>query len=162
MLAVFYVIFFGWVFFSTLLSFPLASIAEDLGISLFENTTDVQTDSTQAELDPILKLMGASPLAYVLFLLTFPAALVGLYLGQKLIHSRTLRSLHTAAKRFRIIRVLQGFILTWIVLGAFAFVADILGLIEIEYVFSGGKFWIYALVSPLWHLWGYISQTLKR
>jgi len=140
---------FGWVFFSTLLSFPLASIAEDLGISLFENTTDVQTDTTQAELDPILKLMGASPIAYVLFLLTFPAALVGLYLGQKLIHSRTIQSLHTAANRFRIMRVVQGFILTWIVLGTFAFVANVLGLIEIEYVFSGGKFWIYALVSLL-------------
>jgi membrane protease YdiL (CAAX protease family) len=86
-------------------------------------------------------------LAYLLFLLTFPSALIGLYLGQKFVHSRSIKALHTAARKFRLTRLAQGFLLTWIVLGSFAFIADVLGLIEVEYIFSGGKFWIYALVS---------------
>ena len=106
------------------------------------------TDSSEF-MDVITRIMGASPLAFTLFLLTFPAGLIVLYLGQTKIHKRTLLSLHTAATKFRWVRVIQGFLLTWIVLGAFAFGAKALGIIEIQYVFAGGKFWVYALVSLL-------------
>ena len=102
-----------------------------------------------AAMEVITQIMGASPLAFALFLLTFPAGLIALYLGQKKIHRRSLTALHTAASKFRWIRVLQGFLLTWFVLGVFAFFADMMGIIEVQYVFSGGKFWIYALVSLL-------------
>ena len=102
-----------------------------------------------AVMDVITRLMGASSLAFALFLLTFPAGLAALYLGHAKIHKRSLKALHTAASKFRWVRVLQGFLLTWIVLGVFAFLADKLGVIEIQFVFSGGTFWIYALVSLL-------------
>jgi len=138
--------FFAWFIFSIFLSFPLMLIAGSLDLPLFEATpTSDGTDTT----DPLLQLMGASPIAYAIFLLTFPAALTGLYFGQKLIHSRTLTLLHTAAARFRWMRVFRGFFLTWIVLGAFAAVGNALGLIDVEYVFSGGRFWMFALVSLL-------------
>ena len=137
----------AWFVLSGILTIPLFPIAESHGINLFGEST-ATTDSTSAN-DAILELMGASPLAYVLFLLTFPAALIGLFIGQKLIHKRTLTLLHSAAKRFRWFRVFQGFFLTWIVLGAFAFITLTLGFIEVEFVFNGEKFWIYALVSLL-------------
>ncbi|MEP3655165.1 MAG: CPBP family intramembrane glutamic endopeptidase [Litorimonas sp.] len=136
---------FGWFFFSLMLSYPLSIVAENAGVNLYEGATS----SAEIERDPILQLMGASPLAYALFLLTFPAALTGLYFGQKFIHTRSLASLHTAASKFRWLRVFQGFFLTWIVLGAFAVSAEAFGLIDVQFVFGGGKFWIYALVSLL-------------
>ena len=108
-----------------------------------------QGDDTSAIMDVISKIMAASPLAFALFLLTFPVGLIALYIGQTKIHKRSLLSLHTAASKFRWIRVLQGFFLTWIVLGAFAFGAQALGLMEVEYVFDGGRFWMFAAVSLL-------------
>lgn len=95
------------------------------------------------------QIMGASPVAFALFLLTFPAGLIALYLGYVKVHKRPLLTLHSAASRFRWIRVIEGFFLTWIVLGGFAFVAQALGIIEVQYIFAGGRFWIYALVSLL-------------
>lgn len=100
-------------------------------------------------MDVFNQIMEASPIAFAFFLLTFPAALIALYLGQTKIHQRSLRALHTAAAKFRWVRVLQGFLLSWIVLGSFSLAANALNLIEIQYIFAGGKFWIYALVSLL-------------
>jgi len=102
-----------------------------------------------ALMDVLSQIMEASPLAFALFLLTFPFGLIALYLGQKFVHKRTLLSLHSAASKFRWMRVFQGFFLTWIVLGAFAFGAQALGIIEVQYVFDGGRFWIFAAVSLL-------------
>jgi len=104
------------------------------------------SDSSEV-MDVFTQIMGASPLAFTLFLLTFPAGLIALYFSQVKIHKRSLLSLHTAASKFRWIRVLQGFLLTWVVLGGFAFGAEALGIIEVQYVFNGGKFWIFAAVS---------------
>lgn len=137
----------AWFVLSLILTIPLFPIAESLDINLFGGSIDA-SDNGSAN-DPVLELMGASPLAYILFLLTFPAALIGLFIGQKFIHKRLLTSLHTAAIRFRWFRVLQGFFLTWIILGLFALIAQALGLIEVDYVFDGGRFWIYALISLL-------------
>lgn len=137
---------FAWFFLSMVLSIPLMAIASSLGLSLIESVEPADGSGTT---DPLLQIMGASPLAYAIFLLTYPAALTGLYLGQKLLHSRTLTSLHTAAKRFRTPRVLQGFLLTWIVLGAFSYIGNLLGFLDVEYVFAGGRFWLFALVSIL-------------
>ncbi len=100
-------------------------------------------------MDVIGQIMGASPLAFGLFLLTFPTGLIVLYVCQKHVHKRTITSLHTAASSFRLPRVFEGFLLTWLVLGVFTFVANALGIIEVKYIFAGGTFWIYALVSLL-------------
>jgi len=102
-----------------------------------------------AAMDVISKIMGASPLAFALFLITFPAGLAALYLAHKKIHKRSLLALHTAVNKFRWLRVLQGFFLTWIVLGLFALLAEKFGIIEIKFVFSNEKFWFFALVSLL-------------
>ncbi|GGX59112.1 hypothetical protein GCM10011309_05830 [Litorimonas cladophorae] len=108
-----------------------------------------QGSDSSAIMDVVGQIMGASPLAFALFLLTFPAGLIVLFVCQRKVHKRTITSLHTAAKKFRIPRVVEGFFLTWVVLGAFSIAANALGIIEVKYIFAGGKFWIYALVSLL-------------
>jgi len=102
------------------------------GIVVFIVTTRLSNqgaDSTEL-MNVITRIMGASPLATK-------------------IHKRSLLSLHTAASKFRWNRVLQGFFLTWIVLGTYAFAAHHLGITNVEYIFAGGKFWIFALASLL-------------
>ena len=95
----------------------------------------------------LMKAMGVSPLAYMLFLLVFPASLIALYLGQKFIHKRTLLSLHTAAQKIRWSRGMQAFLLTWTVLGSFTLIGHFSGLSPINTNFDAGRFAIYALVS---------------
>ena len=95
----------------------------------------------------LTKAMGVSPVAYMLFLLVFPASLIALYLGQKFIHKRTILSLHTAAKKIRWSRGMQAFLLTWAVLGSFVVVGHFSGLSPINTNFDAGRFAIYALVS---------------
>ena len=136
---------FAWFFFSLILFVPIELISASLDPTLFKS----MGSGTPNPSDKLLVVMGISPIAYALMLLTFPVALIGLYVGQKHLHMRTLTALHTAAKQFRPVRVIQGFFLSWIVLGAFAFTAKSLGLIDVEYVFNGGKFWIYAAISLL-------------
>ena len=46
-------------------------------------------------LDFMQQMMGLSPITYGLFLLTFPAGCLGLYLAQKFVHKRSLKALHT-------------------------------------------------------------------
>ncbi|MEP4051710.1 MAG: CPBP family intramembrane glutamic endopeptidase [Litorimonas sp.] len=118
-------------------------------VSIVTSVLSSQGADSSVVMDVISQVMGASPVAFALFLLTFPTGLIALYFGQRLIHKRSLLSLHTAATKFRWMRVLQGFVLTWIVLGAFALGAEALGIIEVQYVFAGGKFWIFAIVSLL-------------
>jgi membrane protease YdiL (CAAX protease family) len=118
-------------------------------ICIVTSVLSSQGSDSSAIMDVVGQIMGASPLAFAFFLLTFPAGLIVLFLCQRKVHRRTITSLHTAAKKFRIPRVVEGFFLTWIVLGAFSFAANALGIIEIQYIFAGGKFWIYALVSLL-------------
>jgi len=66
------------------------------------------------ELNP--KIVAASPLIFMLILLTFPGALIAPYLGQKFLHNRSIKSLHTAATKIRWGRGLQAFFVTWVVL----------------------------------------------
>ncbi len=118
-------------------------------ICLLTSTLASRGSDSSEIMNVFTQIMGASPIAFVLFLLTFPAGLIALYIGQTRIHKRSLTSLHTAALKFRWVRAGQGFLLTWIVLGAFAFGAESLGIIEVRYIFAGGTFWIYAFVSLL-------------
>jgi membrane protease YdiL (CAAX protease family) len=143
--------FFAWGFFQVVLLSPFPSIAEAVDPELHAQLISIFSGASDSDLltDVLTRLMGASPLAFALFLLTFPAGLLGLYFGQKILHKRTLTSLHSAAKRFRWTRAFQGFFLTWAVLGTFAVIGNILGFIEVKYIFNGGRFWIYALISLL-------------
>ncbi|WP_051279139.1 CPBP family intramembrane glutamic endopeptidase [Hellea balneolensis] len=95
----------------------------------------------------ILKAMGVSPMAYMLFLLVFPFSLIALYLGQKFLHKRSILSLHTTAKKIRWSRGLQAFCVTWVVLGSLTAVGHFTGLSPINTNFDAGRFLIYALVS---------------
>jgi len=106
-------------------------------------------NSTDVLMQAFSDFMAGSPFAFAIFLLTFPVGLIGLYLGQKYFHHRSLKSLHSAAQNFRWIRIVQGFFLTWVVLGGFSLIADALGFMDVKYVFNGGKFWIYAAISLL-------------
>ena len=137
---------FAWFFLSMILAIPLTVIASSLDVALIEEFATSQNGGTR---DPALQLMGASPIAYALILLTFPAALVGLFVGQKFVHLRTIRSLHTAANKFRFSRAFQGFILTWMVLGIFSIAGNAVGFINVEFVFNGKRFWAFAFVSLL-------------
>jgi len=144
-IAVTFMIIVAWIFFGTILFEAIEGISDSLDPALFEGPDSKTLGSSNY----LLVVMGASPLAYALMLLSFPVALIGLYFGQKYIHIRTLTALHTSAKRFRFSRAIQGFFLAWTVLGAFALIGQALGFIEINYVFNGEKFWIYAFVSLL-------------
>lgn len=101
-----------------------------------------------AEANAIMnKLIGTTPGAFAFMLLTFPAALVGLYLGQKFIHKRTLTSLHSAFSKFRWNRAIQAFFIMWAVLAGFSALAHFTGLSEAAYVFDVKRFFGFALVS---------------
>lgn len=93
--------------------------------------------------------LGLSPITFALFLLTFPLGCLGLYLMQKAIHRRSVMSLHNAVGHIRWGRIIEGFALTWIVLGGFAIIGVLTGLIEVRNVFSNERFWGFAIVSLL-------------
>ena len=95
----------------------------------------------------MMKAIGVSPVAYMLFLLVFPFSLIALYLGQKFLHKRTILSLHTSAEKIRWSRGLQAFFITWIVLGAFTAIGHFTGLSPIKTNFDAGRFAIYALIT---------------
>jgi len=95
----------------------------------------------------IMKAMGVSPIAYMLFLLVFPFSLIALYIGQKFLHKRSILSLHTAAKKIRWSRGMQAFFITWIVLGTFTAIGHFTGLSPISTNFDAGRFLMYAVVS---------------
>ncbi len=93
------------------------------------------------------RLLAQSPLSYALVLLTFPASLVMLYIGQKFIHKRTILSLHTAFSKFRFGRAFQAVMVTWVVLGSLAFILNSLGITPLSYSFDASRFFIYAAIS---------------
>ena len=96
-----------------------------------------------------LKIIGVSPVAYMLMLLVFPASLIALYLGQKHIHKRSLLNLHSSAQKIRWSRGLQAFFITWLVLGTLKVIMHFSGLSPISLNFDAGRFAIYALVSVI-------------
>lgn len=97
----------------------------------------------------LMSVIGLSPIAYMLMLLTFPAALVGLYLGWKIVHKLPLTALHTSFARFRWTRALQAFIIMWAVLGTYGFIMSRFSANPPEYVFDAARFLPYALLSLL-------------
>lgn len=138
-----------WVIAQTILIGVVIAISLSQAPELYEQfraaTTAVPSDN--AEVTKIMmQMMGISPLTMAIFLLTFPAALLGLYLGQKFIHGRTLTSLHTAFARFRWARALQAFAVIWGVLALATLVAKMLGA-PVNYVFNSKTFFGFMIVS---------------
>lgn len=100
-----------------------------------------------SELNP--KIVSASPLIFMLILLSFPASLIAPYLGQKFLHNRTIKSLHTAASNIRWSRGLQAFFVTWIVLGSFTAILHFTGISPVRSNFGAERFISYSLVCLL-------------
>ena len=103
-------------------------------------------DSTEF-LELMQRAMGLSPITYGLFLLTFPAGCLGLYLAQKLVHRRSLKALHTAWANINWWRIFEGFLITVFVLGGFVFIGSKLGFVDVRLTFNAQAFWGFALVS---------------
>lgn len=100
-------------------------------------------------MDIMSQALGLNPVTFALFLLTFPLGCLGLYFMQRVIHRRSITSLHTGAERIKWNRIFEGFILTWVILGAFVAIGSVTGLIDIRYVFNSQRFWGFAIVSLL-------------
>lgn len=97
----------------------------------------------------IMSVIGLSPTAYMLMLLTFPAALVGLYLGWKIVHKLPLTALHTSFKQFRWTRAVQAFLIMWIVIGVYGLLMSGFSDTPPEFVFDASRFLPYAILSLL-------------
>ncbi len=150
-LVVFIIMVVTWIVAQTFLVGVIIGISSVLDPELFEKFQKSALSSppdNAALTETLNEMMGLNPLTLALFLLTFPAALAGLYFGQKLIHKRTLSSLHTAFQRFRFGRALQGFLVIWGVLAIGTLIAKALGA-PINYIFDSKRFWGFMIVSLL-------------
>lgn len=95
----------------------------------------------------LLSVIGLSPIAYMLMLMTFPAALGGLYLGWKIVHKLPLTALHTAWDRFRWKRAGFAFLTFWIILAAYTLITSNFSDTPPRLQFDASRFALFALVS---------------
>ncbi len=120
----------------------------------------------------LMSYLGKSKLAYASMLLVFPIIAGGVWMAQKFIHKRSIRSLHTAAARYRWGRMFFAMVVFWIIAGALSYFAHASGQSPAELVFEPSKFWGFAIVSLLFIplqsateeiiLRGYLNQGLSR
>lgn len=140
-----------WVIAQTVLIGVVIGVTSVAKPELFDKFKEISTTipvDNAALTNIVTEMMGVNPLTMALFLLTFPAALAGLYLGQKFIHQRSLTSLHTAFKRFHWGRALQAFLVIWGVLAIATLIAKALGA-PVNYIFDSKRFWGFMIVSLL-------------
>lgn len=150
-LSVFVIILAVWIIAQTVLIGVVIGVTSVAKPELFDKFKDARATipADNAALTSIVtEMMGVNPLTMALFLLTFPAALAGLYFGQKFIHGRSLTSLHTAFKRFHWGRALQAFLVIWGVLAVATLIAKALGA-PVNYIFDSKRFWGFMIVSLL-------------
>jgi len=115
-----------------------------------QNITAFKDYIDGTELTELLqRAMGLSPITYGVFLLTFPAGCLGLYLVQKFVHRRSLTALHTAWQNINWRRIIEGFLITVVVLGGLMLIGSTLGLVDIRLTFNAKAFWGFAIVSLL-------------
>ena len=107
----------------------------------------LMTTPELSELNP--KIISASPLIFLFILLSFPATLIVPYLGQKFLHQRSIKSLHTAASKIRWNRGLQAFFVTWIVLGLFTAILHFTGISSVKSNIGAERFIAYSLICIL-------------
>lgn len=120
----------------------------------------------------ILGYIGKSPLVYMAMLLVFPIVAMGLFIGQRVLHKRSIKSMLTSADKFRWKRMLFSMSVFWAIAGGISFVMHVTGHNKADFVFDGSKFWPFFLVSlifiPLQSateeivLRGYLNQGLSR
>jgi len=120
----------------------------------------------------LLGYIGQSPLVYASMLLVFPIVTIGLFLGQRFIHERSIKSMLTAADKFRWGRLFFSMIVFWGVAGTLTTLAHLTDQSRAEYVFDISRFIPFLVVSllliPLQSateeivLRGYLNQGLFR
>ncbi len=130
-------IFMGW------LTAIFAVLTLVLGGIILPEMNDVELNAV------FLEMIGENVFAYFLMLLSFPAILIALFLGQKFIHKRTITSMFTYAARIDWSRILFAIIVTWVIYGIFTAVMHFTGISKVTYMFDSKRFFSYALVSLL-------------
>ena len=120
----------------------------------------------------LLNYIGQSPLVYGSMLLVFPIVCGGLFLGQRFIHERSIKSMLTAADKFRWGRLLFSMVVFWAVAAGLTIIAHITDQSRAEYVFDSSRFLPFFIISllliPLQSateeivLRGYLNQGLFR
>lgn len=104
--------------------------------------------SSSAEGNLVLnRILAVSPASYALVLLTFPATLMTLYMGQKYVLRRTILSLHTSFKSYRWTRCFQAIWVTWAVLGGLSTLLHFTGYKTLALTFDPSRFFLYAAIS---------------
>ena len=117
-------------------------------------------------------MIGNSKLIYASMLAVFPIIAIGVYIAQKVLHKRSLLSLHTAAPKYRWGRMFFSMAVFWAIAAALSYIGHISGKSPMEFVFDPARFWGFALVSLLFIplqsateeiiLRGYLNQGLSR
>lgn len=143
-----------------------------IGLSFLSLCLLAPYGNSEATTEVLNRLLAVSPTSYALILLTFPASLVMLYIGQKYVLKRTLTSLHTGFSKFFWQRSFHAFFVTWGVLGTIAVILHFTGLSSLSYTFDPTRFAIYAAISlallPLQSATeeivfrGYLNQALEN
>jgi membrane protease YdiL (CAAX protease family) len=120
----------------------------------------------------LMSYIGKSKLVYASMLLIFPIVAIGIWTAQKVLHKRSLRSLHTAAGKYRWGRMFFSMLVFWLIAGALSYISHSTGQSPAEFVFDPARFWGFALISllliPLQSateeivLRGYLNQGLSR
>ncbi|WP_371398323.1 lysostaphin resistance A-like protein [Fretibacter rubidus] len=120
----------------------------------------------------LLGYIGKSPLVYLSLLLVFPIVCAGLFIGQRVLHKRSIVSMLTAADKFRWKRMLFSMFVFWAIAGGISFVMHITGNNKADFVFDASRFWPFFVVSLLFIplqsateetvLRGYLNQGLAR
>jgi membrane protease YdiL (CAAX protease family) len=128
------------------------------------------SSSGQTDAQFLSEIIGASPFGYMFMLLTFPPLAIGLWLGQKHVHKRSVLSLHTAFAKFRWKRLVFAMLVFWSIAIVLSYVGHMSGNSTAEYVFDPSKFWKYLPVTLLFiplqsateeiALRGYLNQAL--
>ena len=112
-------------------------------VRLYPMMNDVEVNAA------FMALIGKTPIAYALMLLSFPATLIGMYLVQKFLHKRTITSLHTAASSINWKRIVFAIGITWAVLGTLSAITHFSGMSTLKMTFDPARFFTYALVTLL-------------
>lgn len=120
----------------------------------------------------LMKYMGQSPLVYMGMLIVFPFIALGLYIAQRVLHQRSIRSLHTAAKSYRWGRMFFAMVVFWILAGSMSAILHVTGVSPAKIIFDPKVFWGFFVASLLFiplqsateeiMLRGYLNQGLSR
>lgn len=120
----------------------------------------------------VMGFIGKSSLVYFSVLLIFPLVCAGLFIGQRVLHKRSVLSMLTAADKFRWKRMIFSMLVFWAIAGSMSFIMHISGNNTAEFVFDASRFWPFFIVSLLFIpmqsateeivLRGYLNQGLAR